>query len=120
MYGVHHRQSPFALLIQLFQLFYNLLNVSVGAAGLVAIKEEFQYNKLLLIILNFQVPLRYEKAGRFEKLLGFAKTHSFVTHGSVRLSCATTAHLLFSILKVVKKNIKKISDDLYTQKFLNS
>ena len=44
MYGVHHRQSPFALLIQLFQLFYNLLNVSVGAAGLVAIKEEFQYN----------------------------------------------------------------------------
>lgn len=40
MYGVHHRQSPYVLLIQLFQLFYNLLNVSVGAAGLVAIKVD--------------------------------------------------------------------------------
>ena len=92
MYGVHHRQSPFALLIQLFQLFYNLLNVSVGAAGLVAIKEEFQYNKSLLIISNFQVPLRYEKAGRLEELLGFSRSHSFLKRGSVRLYCETTAH----------------------------
>ena len=36
--------------------------------------------------------LRSKKAGRFEKLLGFAKSHSIVTRGSVNLSCATTQY----------------------------
>ena len=36
--------------------------------------------------------LRSKKAGRFEKLLGFARSHSIVTRGSVSLSCATTPH----------------------------
>ena len=36
--------------------------------------------------------LRSKKAGRFEKLLGFARSHSIVTRGSVNLSCANTWH----------------------------
>ena len=38
------------------------------------------------------LPLRSKKAGRFEKLLGFARSHYTVTRGSVILSCATTPH----------------------------
>ena len=38
------------------------------------------------------LPLGSKKAGRFEKLLGFARSHSIVTIGSVSLSCATTLH----------------------------
>ena len=41
---------------------------------------------------KLKIPFRSEKAGRFEKLLGFARSHSIVTRGSVRLSCATTPH----------------------------
>ena len=36
--------------------------------------------------------INIEKAGRFEKLLGFARSHSIVTRDSVSLSCATTQH----------------------------
>ena len=43
---------------------------------------------------SFQVSLRSEKAGRIEKLLGFARSHSITTRCSVSLSCATTSHLL--------------------------
>ena len=41
---------------------------------------------------NF-LPIRSKKAGNFEKLLGFARSHSIVTRGSVSLSCATTPHI---------------------------
>ena len=34
------------------------------------------------------VPSRSKKAGRFEKLLGIARSHSIVICGSVSLSCA--------------------------------
>ena len=37
-------------------------------------------------------PLRSKKAGRFAKLLGFARSYSIVTRGSVSLSCAATPH----------------------------
>ena len=37
-------------------------------------------------------PFRSKKAGRFEKLLGFARSHFIATRGSVSLSCATTPH----------------------------
>ena len=40
----------------------------------------------------FIVPLKSKKAGRFEILLGFARSHSIVTRGSVSLSCATKPH----------------------------
>ena len=39
------------------------------------------------------IPLRSKKAGRFAKLLGFARSHSIVTRGSVSLSCASTPPL---------------------------
>ena len=58
--------------------------------------ESFQSPRsgLLLTRTNFinLVPIRSEKAGRFEKLLGFARSHSNVTRGSASLSCATTKH----------------------------
>ena len=38
------------------------------------------------------LPLWSTKAGRFEKLLGFARSPSIVTRGSISLSCATTPH----------------------------
>ena len=41
----------------------------------------------------FELPLRSEKSGRFERILGFARSHSIVTRGSVSLSYATTTHL---------------------------
>ena len=41
------------------------------------------------------LPSRSEKAGRFEKLLGIARSHSIVTRGSVSLSSAITPHFLF-------------------------
>ena len=43
-------------------------------------------------ILSVLLPLRCKKAGRLEKLLGFARSHPIVTPGSVSLSCATTLH----------------------------
>ena len=39
-----------------------------------------------------KLPLRSKKAGRFKKLLGFARSHSIVTCSSVSISCATTPH----------------------------
>ena len=39
-----------------------------------------------------ELPVRSKKAGRFEKLLGFARSHSIVTRGLVSVSCATTQH----------------------------
>ena len=62
------------------------------------------YNRLLLWVFIYnkfsaksqhslgKLPFRSEKAGRCEKLLGFARSHSIVTRGSVSLSCATTPH----------------------------
>ena len=38
------------------------------------------------------VPLLSKKTGRFEKLLGFARSHSIVIRGSVSLLCAITPH----------------------------
>ena len=38
------------------------------------------------------LPLRSKKEGSFAKLVGFARSHSIVTRGSVSLSCATTPH----------------------------
>ena len=43
-------------------------------------------------ILKFYLPLRSKKAGRFEKLLGFGRSHFIAARGSVSLSCATTPH----------------------------
>ena len=40
------------------------------------------YKKLRM---QFDVPLKSKKAGRFKKLLGFARSHSIVTRGSVSL-----------------------------------
>ena len=42
--------------------------------------------------LEVWLRLRSEKAGRFAKLLDFARSHSIVTRGSVSLFCATTPH----------------------------
>ena len=39
-----------------------------------------------------QLPLRFKKAGRFEKLLCFARGNSIVKRGSVSFSCAITPH----------------------------
>ena len=43
-------------------------------------------------VIFVKQPLRFKKAGRFEKLLGFARSHSIVTRGSVSPSCATRSH----------------------------
>ena len=43
-------------------------------------------------VLFSNIPLRSEKAGRLEKLLGCARSHSIVTRGSVSISYATTKH----------------------------
>ena len=43
-------------------------------------------------LIKKRIPLISKKAGRFEKLLGFARSHSIVTRGSVSLSCATRLH----------------------------
>ena len=52
------------------------------------------YFMFTVFFLNGQkiLPLRFKKAGRFEKLLCFARSHFIVTCGSVSLSCATTPH----------------------------
>ena len=58
----------------------------------------YQMNTKLLLMNLYEalkftennVPLRSKKAGRFEKLLDFAGSHSIVTRGSVSLLCATT------------------------------
>ena len=42
--------------------------------------------------IKFQLQLTSEKAGRFEKLFGFARSHSFVILGSVSIFCATVSH----------------------------
>ena len=44
-------------------------------------------------LLTIYVPLRSKKAGRFEIILDFARSHSIVPHGSVSFSCASTPHL---------------------------
>ena len=41
---------------------------------------------MVKICIQDTVPLRSKKAGRFEKLLGFARSHSIATRGSVCLS----------------------------------
>ena len=38
--------------------------------------------------------INIKKAGRFKKLLGFARSHSILRHGLVSLSCATSPFLL--------------------------
>ena len=49
-----------------------------------------------LKIIHWKIlPLISKKAGRFEKLLGFARSHSIVRSGSVSLSCATIPHPSF-------------------------
>ena len=50
--------------------------------------------KRALKFVSFQdtLPLRCKKAGIFEKLLAFARSHSIVTRGSVSLSFASTSH----------------------------
>ena len=49
------------------------------------------------------LPLRSKKAGRFDKLPGFARSQSIVTRVSVSLSCATIPFLLFYILTVASQ-----------------
>ena len=44
----------------------------------------------IINVCNINGTLRSKKTGRFEKLLGFGRSHSIVTHNSVSLSCATT------------------------------
>ena len=44
-------------------------------------------------LLGDILSLGFKKAGRFEKLLGFARSQSIVARGSVSLSFATTQHL---------------------------
>ena len=45
-----------------------------------------------MITYIIYIPLRFLKAGRFEEILGFARSHFIVTSGLVSLSCATTPH----------------------------
>ena len=48
--------------------------------------------------MRYFIPLRYKKAGRFERLLGFARNHSIVTRGLV--SRAPPHHTLPAFLKL--------------------
>ena len=58
-------------------------------------------------IYFFILPLSSTKAGRFEKLLGFARSHSIVTRGSVSLLCTTSPHpSCFSKSKRYKQSSK--------------
>ena len=45
-----------------------------------------------LIPIELNHIIQILKAGRFQKLLDFARSHYIVTRGSVSLSCATTPH----------------------------
>ena len=72
-------------------------STGIGFGSLIAFSSFNENNSSLLrkkfkFFLLFFLPLRSEKAGRFEKLLSFAMSHSIVTLGSVSLSCATTPH----------------------------
>ena len=49
---------------------------------------------------GLDLPLRSKKAGRFEKLLGFARTHFIVTLSEPFVRHHTTPFLLFSILTI--------------------
>ena len=55
------------------------------------IKSTFMFKNINYILFIS----RSKKAGRFEKLLGFARIHSIVARDSVSLSCATTPHPAF-------------------------
>ena len=62
--------------------------------SLKSLKVDFSFivNFLLKPIL---LPLRSKKAGRFEKLLGFARSPFFVTRGESLVQQLTTPFLLF-------------------------
>ena len=64
---------------------------------ILADKTGYLYNRLYL-------PLRSKNTGKFEKLLGFTRSHSIMTRGLVSVSGANTPHpfLVFSILKRLK------------------
>ena len=51
-------------------------------------------------VIFVRLPLRSKKAGRFEKLLSFARSHSIVTRGSVSLSPAQPDHILPAFLNL--------------------
>ena len=61
---------------------------------------KYALNQLIIdtLLENFKctishvLPLRSEKADRYETLLGFARSHLIVKRGSVSLSCASTPH----------------------------
>ena len=61
--------------------------------------NQFRRSRIICLIL----PSRSKKAGRFEKLLGFARSPSIVIRGSVSLSCATIPHpsCFFLILRIL-------------------
>ena len=46
----------------------------------------------MIIRRKNRLPLGSKKAGRLEKLPGFARSYSIETRGLVSLSCATTPH----------------------------
>ena len=51
------------------------------------------------MIRIFDIPLRPKKAGTFEELLGFSRSHALVKRGSVSVSCATH-HTLPALLNL--------------------
>ena len=58
-----------------------------------------------------ELPLRSKKAGRYEKLLGFARSRSIVTRGSVSLSCATRPYpscFFLNFLHIIKVSHKSL------------
>ena len=54
---------------------------------------------------------RSKKTGRFEKLLGFSRSHLIVTRGSVSLSCASAPHPSRFFLNLNGRNFIKWSEN---------
>ena len=84
------------LIFPMFQLLIRtfLVLISYPVISVTTRTEIFRsdYNTYKKSINYYIVRLRSKKAGRFEKLLGFARSYSIVTRGSVSLSCATSTH----------------------------
>ena len=72
----------------------SLLVIGLGVLGFILHEQRDDLRVLHAIsgFLNYNLPLRSKKAGRFDKLLCFARSHFVVTGGSVSLSCATRLH----------------------------
>ena len=68
---------------------YNMMHIIAKNKKIRKIKKNGHFRYLGSVPV---LALRSKKAGRFKILLGFARSHSIVTRGSVSLSCATTPH----------------------------